>query len=109
IVGFMIKDKLGQPIYGINTHRKNQPMYDLEVGEEIEYFFSFGMNIGKGSYSISFSLSRSDSHLDRNYEWRDRGLMIHVVNSRKEDFIGSAWLNAQVDVTRHQQIQAVCE
>lgn len=100
VLGFMIKDRLGQSIYGINTSRLNRILYDLKPGEKVRFRFDFPMNLGKGSYSIATSLSRSDSHLEKNYEWRDRGLMFHVVDMTSAPSVGVAWLNAQVDIER---------
>ena len=100
VLGFMITDRLGQRIYGINTHRLNQPIENLKPDEEVEYCFSFPVRLGKGSYSISLSLSREDSHLDKNFEWRDNALLLHVYNRQKEDFVGSSWLDAKVEVRR---------
>lgn len=92
ILGFMIKDRLGQPMYGINTHRLDKALTDLKAGERITYRFAFDMRLGKGHYSVALSLSRLDSHLDRNFEWRDYGLVFHVINNRQEDFVGcSCW------------------
>ncbi|SDK92074.1 ABC transporter ATP-binding protein [Pseudomonas indica] len=102
VLGFMIKDRFGQPMYGINTHRLEKPLSNLLAGESVTYRFAFPVLLGKGNYSVSFSLSRLDSHLDKNYEWRDYGLIFHVVNTRKEDFIGSAWLGATAEVQRHE-------
>jgi len=100
VLGFMIKDRLGQAIYGINTHRMDKPMLNLQPGEHILYLYRFPANLGKGSYSISLSLSREDSHLGTNYEWRDNALIFHVFNTQQEDFVGSSWLNADVEITR---------
>ena len=93
VMGFMIKDRLGQSVYGINTHRLDDPVIDAMPGEEITYRFAFPMNIGKGHYSISTSLSRYDSHLDMNYEWRDYGLIFHIINTKHADFVGCVWLD----------------
>lgn len=101
VLGFMIKDRLGQPIYGINTHRLEKPMVDLLPGEEILYRYRFAVDLGKGSYSLSLSLSQEDSHLGVNYEWRDNALIFHVFNSHRENFVGTSWLDAKVDITRH--------
>lgn len=100
VLGFMITDRLGQSIYGINTHRLDKPLVDLSPGEEVLYCYRFPANIGKGSYSISLSLSREDSHLDMNYEWRDNAWMFHVFNSHQENFVGASWLNAKVRISR---------
>lgn len=103
VLGFLLKDRLGQAIYGINTHRLDQPLEHLAAGEEAMYCFSFPARLGKGSYSVSLSLSRDDSHLDKNFEWRDNALIFHVFNTGKEDFVGSSWLGADVQITRDAQ------
>ncbi len=101
VLGFMIKDRLGQPMYGINTHRQKQALENLRAGERVIYRFAFAMGLGKGNYSVALSLSRLDSHLDKNYEWRDLGLVFHVINIRHEDFVGCSWLNAKTTVRRY--------
>ncbi|TFH76971.1 MULTISPECIES: ABC transporter ATP-binding protein [Pseudomonas] len=106
VLGFMIKDRLGQAMYGINTHRQNQALEDLHAGERITYRFAFVMGLGKGNYSIALSLSRLDSHLDRNFEWRDYGLVFHVINNRQEDFVGCSWLGARTSITRRTEALA---
>jgi len=103
VLGYMIKDKLGQSIFGINTHRLGIPQTDLLPGEELVYRCRFPMNLGKGNYSVAISLSRLDSHLDTNYEWRDYSVIFHVVNTRHPDFVGCAFLDAVMDVERSQQ------
>lgn len=100
VLGFMIKDRLGQSVYGINTSRMNRILYDLKAGERIKFRFNFAMNLCRGSYSIATSLSRSDSHLEKNFEWRDRALMFHVVDMTQSPSVGIAWLDAKVDIER---------
>jgi lipopolysaccharide transport system ATP-binding protein len=101
VLGFLIKDRLGMMMYGINTHRLDKALTDLHAGERFTYRFAFVMGLGKGNYSVSLSLSRLDSHLDRNFEWRDYGLVFHVINGRQEDFVGGSWLNAKASITRN--------
>jgi lipopolysaccharide transport system ATP-binding protein len=72
----------------------------LQAGERVTYRFAFVMGLGKGNYSVALSLSRLDSHLDRNFEWRDYGLVFHVINNRHEDFVGCSWLGAKTSITR---------
>lgn len=100
VLGFMIKDRFGQAIYGINTHRLEQAIENPAAGELIVYRFEFPARIGKGSYSVSLSLSREDSHISQNYEWRDNALLFHMYNSEREDFVGYAWLGAQTRIER---------
>ena len=100
ILGFMIKDQHGQPIYGINTHRLGLALENLQAGERARFCFAFDARLGKGHYSIALALSAYDSHLDKNYEWRDHSLIFHVLNQGKEDFVGTTWLDAQAQVER---------
>jgi lipopolysaccharide transport system ATP-binding protein len=100
VLGFMITDRLGQCIYGINTHRLEQPIMNMAADEEATLRFDFPARIGKGSYAVTLSLSREDSHIDKNYEWRDNALMLHVFNTGRENFVGCNWLDAKVSIER---------
>lgn len=100
VLGFMIKDHLGQPIYGINTHRLDLAQTDLQAGERVNFRFEFEARLGKGHYSVAVALSAYDSHLEKNYEWRDHSLIFHVLNPHQENFVGSTWLNAQAQIER---------
>lgn len=99
-MGFLIKDRFGQAMYGINTHRLEQSLEGLQAGERLSFRFAFTVRLGPGNYSISLCLSRNDSHLSGNYEWRDYGQIFHVLNNGHEDFVGCNWLNAQASVQR---------
>ena len=107
VLGFMIKDRMGQAIYGINTHRINRPLDNLKAGEQVTYHYHFNADLGKGNYSVALSLSRFDSHLDQNYEWRDFALIFHVINTRKPDFVGCASLDAQLEIEHRQHAEGV--
>lgn len=109
VLGFLIKDHLGQQIYGINTHRLGKVLANVKQKDWIQFSFDFPVNLGRGSYSISLSLARADSHLDGNYEWMDRALIFHVVNASKEDFVGSSWLGATVSVELNSQPVGPCD
>ena len=78
-------------------------MMDVKAGEGATYTFHFGAGLGKGSYAISLSLSREDSHIDKNYEWRDNALLFHVFNHGKENFVGCNWLDARLEVVRDER------
>jgi lipopolysaccharide transport system ATP-binding protein len=101
-VGFLIKDRFGLAMYGTNTHRLQQTVGAPRAGDRLTFRFEFSMLLGPGNYSLSLSLSRADSHLSGNYEWRDYAAILHVHNRRHEQFVGNTWLNAKASVTRRQ-------
>ena len=100
VLGYMIKDRLGQPMYGTNTHLKELPLDDVAPGEEITYRFAFPMNLGPGTYSVATAIVSTDTHLVNNYEWRDLALVFTVMNMRRPHFEGSAWLDPVIDIQR---------
>ena len=100
VLGYMIKDRLGQAMYGTNTHLKALPLDDVAAGEEVVYRFAFPMNLGPGTYSVATAIVSTDTHLVNNYEWRDLALVFTVMNMRRPHFEGSAWLDPAIDIQR---------
>jgi lipopolysaccharide transport system ATP-binding protein len=99
-LGYRIKDRLGQNIFGTNTHHKQQVLAPAEQGEEITFRFAFPLNLGPGSYSVATSLHSADTHLVDNYEWRDLALVFTVMNMSHGYFEGSTWLDPVVAIER---------
>lgn len=98
VFGYMIKDRLGQPVFGTNTHHTGQALEGLHAGQAVEYRVRFPMNFGPGSYSVSTSLHSTETHLVDNYEWRDLALIFKVANQDRDSFIGTAWVPPHIDV-----------
>lgn len=92
VVGYMIKDRLGQTVFGTNTYHHKQSLQSIPAGTNVAFDFDFDANIGPGTYSISVALHAHDTHVSKNYEWRDRALVFNVINIDKEDFVGTAWI-----------------
>ncbi len=92
VVGYVIKDRLGQDVFGTNTYFLKRVRTDLREGEELTYEFRFPAMLGVGSYSVAVALHATDSHVADNYEWRDLALLFNVVNMSKDSFVGLAWI-----------------
>lgn len=97
VVGYLIKDRLGQPVFGTNTHHLGCKIDGLEAGQVLNYSFSFAANLGVGSYSVAVALHTADTHLSRNYEWVDLTLVFNVVNISQSEFVGLAWIPPTVE------------
>lgn len=100
VVGLLIKDRLGQDIFGTNTHHLNQVLYDLRGGENLTIAMAFPANLGVGSYSVAVALHSASNHISNNYEWRELAVIFSVVNMQYPEFIGSSWLNPALKITR---------
>jgi lipopolysaccharide transport system ATP-binding protein len=99
VLGYMIKDRLGQPIFGTNTHHLDCVIKTMHAGQTAEIAFQFDANLGQGTYSVAIALHTSSTHITKNYEWRDLALVFNVVNLDQHDFVGCAWLPPQVTST----------
>lgn len=100
VVGYLIKDRLGQPIFGTNTYHLDQVLLDIISGELIQFYFRFAANLGPGTYSVSTALHATDSHINNNYEWKDIALIFEVINCSKKSFIGVGWMQPKFECLR---------
>jgi lipopolysaccharide transport system ATP-binding protein len=98
VMGYMIKDRLGQPVFGTNTHHTEQAVSPVKAGQRLLYRIRFPMRLGTGTYSVSTALVSSDTHLTNNYEWRDLALIFTVNNFKQPYFIGTAWLPPEIEI-----------
>ena len=95
-LGFRIKDRLGQNIFGTNTFHKLAPLNGMKAGDRFRANWRFPLILGPGSYSVATALHSSDNHLGQNYEWRDLALVFEVMNLQHSYFEGCTWLNPDV-------------
>lgn len=100
VLGYVIKDRLGQPVYGTNTHHLNDKLEQVLARSRLTYRFTFPANLGVGSYSISVALHTADTHVSQNYEWRDLAVVFSVINADKQSFVGVSWLPPKMECLR---------
>jgi lipopolysaccharide transport system ATP-binding protein len=91
VMGYGIKDRLGQVMYGTNTWHTEQAINAPEAGSKYLFKIAFPANFGVGSYSVQTALTDRDTHVMANYEWRDLALVFNVVNFNKTKFVGCLW------------------
>lgn len=106
VVGYMIKDRLGQPIFGTNTDHMQSPLHGLQPGEHVTFHFRFTAGLGPGSYSIAVALHSTETHVIDNFEWRDLALLFNVVNMTRSTFVGNAWLPPDLAIERSHPTEA---
>jgi lipopolysaccharide transport system ATP-binding protein len=94
----MIKDRLGQPVFGTNTYHMKRVEGPFAAGDIVTYRFAFPANFGEGSYSVAVAAHDGESHITRNYEWRDLALVFKVINSAHPTFVGTSWVPATLDI-----------
>ena len=81
-LGIMIRDRLGQDIYGTNTYFLGQPLI-LAKGEVRRVAIRMAMNLAPGRYTLTAALHDRDTHLNECYHWCD-----HLLEFEVAGFIG---------------------
>ncbi len=102
VLGFGIKDRMGQMVFGTNTFHTKQKVEHANAGDLVQFNVHFSANLGVGSFSVHCSLVRNDNHVEKNYHWIDRALVFEVINIDKPLFAGYAWNELVFDIQRFQ-------
>jgi lipopolysaccharide transport system ATP-binding protein len=99
-VGFVLRDRLGNDVFGTNTYHLNVFVSDVGPGEALECSFRVGLGIGHGTYSVSVAVHTEDTHVDQNFDWWDRALVFQVAPSAARRFVGVALLPIEATLRR---------
>ncbi len=100
VLGYGIKDRLGQVMFGTNTWHTKQLLQDVKKGEIYHFYITFEVILGIGDYSIQTAIVDSDTHLSKNYEWKDFALMFQVVNTSKNHFVGLMYNEPKITISK---------
>lgn len=87
-VGFVIRDRLGNDVFGTNTWALRVPHRRMLASQRDEATFTLPLSIGVGSYSLSVALHSRHAHLDDSYDWWDRAIVFQVAKGGEPDFTG---------------------
>ncbi len=90
-VGFLIRDRFGQDIFGINTELLNEKI-NLEKGHIYRLRFVFPLNIAPGKYTITAAIHRGKIHSEECYHWIDNIKQFQVAGFKKVEFAGIVYL-----------------
>lgn len=98
VLGYSIKDRFGQVVYGTNTDLTKQALKNVPSQSKICFDISFLATLGVGTYSIQTALTSSNTHMVNNYEWRDLSLIFSVINTRRPYFAGIALIEPNISI-----------
>jgi lipopolysaccharide transport system ATP-binding protein len=99
VVGILIRDRLGNEIFGTNTGFYHQDTGPVTKEEMIAVNFILKMNIGPGDYSITAAVHPDKHGLEGHFDWIDRAISFKVLPSEPR-FIGLSKLTPQIAVQR---------
>lgn len=91
--GLLIRDRLGNDVFGTNTWHLDSSRRGLRAGERWRLEFEIPeFNLGVGNYSAAFALHSGDAHISNNYDWWNQALVFQVAPGSGFRAIGVSYL-----------------
>lgn len=87
-VGVLFKDRLGNDIFGTNTHHLGLFLGRFGPGDKTRVVFTLPVNLGVGHYSLTVAAHDGPVHLQGNYDWWDQAATLQVIPGREVPFTG---------------------
>jgi lipopolysaccharide transport system ATP-binding protein len=97
-VGIIVKDRLGQEIYGVNTFHRERPIGPLAAGEAVETEFAMAINLGAGLYSITAAVHTGENHTELCYDWVEHAASFQVLPDPMQRFTGLCRLDPELSI-----------
>jgi len=88
--GFLIRDRVGNEIFGTNTRLLGASIAPVRAGESRTIDFELeACPLASGTYNVSAALHSTERHLKDNYDWWDHALTFEVRSPGiEQDFSG---------------------
>ena len=104
IIGFIVKDRLGQSLFGENTltMNKDKPANPAPAGSMIEGVFQlwFPM-LPSGSYALTAAIADGDSANPTQHHWAENALMLNVSSSNvSHGLVGAFITSAAISIAK---------
>ena len=98
--GILIRDRLGNDVFGTNTGQLTEPIRNLQPGDDLRYEFTLPLNLGSGNYSLSVAVHSGLTHLEGNYDWWDQCLVFQIISHSSIKFTGVASLPVEIKLIK---------
>lgn len=99
ILGFQITDRFGQNIFGTNTWETDKIIHNPDIDSEYEFSIKLILSLGKGIYTVSSALVGGNTHLDKNFCWRDKLLTFEIYHKKRDSsFVGMTYLEHSIEM-----------
>ena len=98
-VGILIRDRLGNDIFGTNTHLLSKDIGLCRSGTRRTIDFKMPLNLGAHIYSLTVAIHTDDTHVHESFDWINDALVFRVIQSPDEKFSGFCRLNPEIQFT----------
>jgi lipopolysaccharide transport system ATP-binding protein len=91
----MLRNRYGVEVFGTNSYLRHERTGQFRAGQASRVFFRTPLNIGVGSYTVSFAVHTPTGHF---YDYRVDNMVIEVLGPLPS--IGIATLPIEIEVDR---------
>jgi lipopolysaccharide transport system ATP-binding protein len=100
IIGFLVKDRLGQALFGHNTFQEHQPAKPLRAGDTARAEFAFRLPLlPNGEYSITVAFADGDLIDHVQHHWIHDAVVLAVRSTRNRyGLVGIPFESITLDV-----------
>jgi lipopolysaccharide transport system ATP-binding protein len=100
IIGFFVKDRLGQSLFGHNTFAQDRLLPELRAGAVLEANFAFVLPLlPNGDYSMTVAIADGDLDDNIQHHWVHDAVMISVNSPRRRyGLVGIPFESISLDV-----------
>ena len=98
-IGILIRDRLGNDIFGTNNYLLECSSGSFEKGETKEVSYAMQLNLGVNTYSLTVALHKEATHVTENFDWVNTILVFKVMPSSKQFFSGYCRMEPYFSVT----------
>ena len=99
VVGFLIRDRFGQDVFGTNTFLDNVQIPVTE-GDKFDVTWKFILNLGLGKYTITVAIHRGPDHTQECLHWSDAICGFEVTELDGKQFIGLCRLEPSLTIKK---------
>ncbi|MGE7614034.1 ABC transporter ATP-binding protein [Paenibacillus sp. NPDC101420] len=99
-VGFKIRDRLGNDVFGTNTFYLGAESGVYSKGDKVVVEFDLIANIGPGTYNITVAVHDQSNHLTKNYDWYDHAATFQVISGKESHFNGVSYLETTASFSK---------
>ena len=97
-VGLLIRDRLGNEVFGANTTYLDVPTPAASAGERLTARFGLGLELGHGHYALTVAVHAPTGHVSENHDWIDNVLSFQVIPGDTYRFAGVAHLPVEAEI-----------
>ena len=97
-VGILIRDRLGNEVFGANTSYLGVLASPGRAGDQVEAIFKLDLNLGYGHYALTVAVHAPGGHMETNHDWIDNIMSFQIIPGETYRFAGVANLPVTAEI-----------